>query len=115
MSDANRIRKKSLWAMKAVTAGALLFAGVSCTSDDDDTSNDSSWNIEEGGDAALSDTDDTAPECSGDEFTGQCDPRCSIHEDADCCEMEGHCWMSSECWEGGCAIPGPFVPPSMTV
>lgn len=107
MNDDTKTRKRSLWAMKAVTAGALLFAGVSCTSDDDD---DNSWNVQE--DTGVADADsDAGPQCSGDEFTGECDERCSIHDDADCCELEGHCWSGGECWEGGCAVPGPFVPP----
>lgn len=100
--------------MKAVTAGALLFAGVSCTGDDDDTSNDGGWNVQEGDAGADADGDADSPGfCSGGERTGDCHVMCSIDEDIDCCEQAGHCWQGGQCYEDACAVPGPFVPPKM--
>ena len=130
--------------MKAVTAGALLFAGVSCTSDDP-TDNDDSWNLEEpGGDATADDADDGDVDtgdatvsdtgtdviavdtgsdggmvdadirCDDEERTGVCPDECTMDSDIDCCEENDGCWDSGTCWEGGCAVPGPFVPPKMS-
>ncbi len=166
MKDDARIRKKALRSMQAMTAGALLFAGVSCT---DVEESETSWNLQDpdtGGDATLdangdtgSDVGDTGPDttfadasdtgdagtdaetldigqpgndtgidtgpdaeiadvgllCNDQESTGTCNEECTIHNDIDCChEDEFNCWSAGECWVGGCAVPGPFVPPAMT-
>ena len=134
MNDDSKIRHKALHAMKAVTAGALLFAGVAC-SGDDDTTNGPNWNIgnqnagnatttDTGGDAdgdASSQNDDqntvvadAGEDCNDEESTGVCPEHCDEDNDVDCCEEID--WGYGE-WsdEYGCmvAIPGPFVPPCM--
>lgn len=144
------IRKKALRAMQAVTASAVLFAGVSCSSTEG--SDDSEWNLHEedagndvttdtngdasgdtngdasadasgdtGGDASTDvggDTDtngetDVALSCNDEQSTGVCPEGCTMEDDVDCCHEGGGCWDMDECWEGGCAVPGPFVPPRM--
>lgn len=40
-----------------------------------------------------------------------CDPVRGPGYDADCCTMSGGFWVPG----GGCAVPGPFVPPSVRV
>lgn len=117
MSKKSEIRKKSLWAMKAVTAGALLFAGVSCSGETDD-SNDSEWNIQEGdagADASPSDTAvadaDNGDECYDGQANGNCPEHCTMDDDVDCCIESGGDWFGDGC---AVAVPGPFVPPKMT-
>ena len=46
---------------------------------------------------------DTRPD-----FDCFCDSTVGSGSDADCCEMSGGIWTG-----GGCAVPGPFVPPAM--
>lgn len=120
MSDESTLRQRSLLAMKAVTAGALLFAGIAC-SDDDDT-NEPDWNIQDnqnsadaGGDTAVADVsqNDTGEACNTESYTGVCPDHCTIDEDLDCCEASGGCWWGGECDPWGCVVPGPFVPPTV--
>ncbi len=71
MKEKTKTRKKALRAMKAVTAGAILFAGVACS--DDDTGS-TGWNIDEndaGDDVATSNADSQDTELAGD--TGAAD------------------------------------------
>lgn len=80
MSDETVIRQKALWAMKAVTAGALLFAGVSCSGDADPA--DPEWNLSDnhasadvattdtGSNSGLSDVDTPSLDTGGDANTG---------------------------------------------
>ena len=130
MDRNQEIRRKALKAARAVTAGALLFAGLSCTDVDDTTP--PGWDVGEGSpdvsspdtgtaEARAPDTSapDTSPpdpdvsetdalvDCSGEVTDGICPSHCHEHNDADCCEEWGGIWA------GGCAIEGPFVPPSM--
>ena len=66
MSNNRNVRRKALRAMKAVTAGAILFAGVACS---DDESGGTTFNVGEedaGTDAATADTGgDTSTEDAG--------------------------------------------------
>lgn len=128
-SDAE-IRKRAITAMKAVTAGAILAAGVACSSDGetpdagweltedvgqdsaDDTGSDTSG-VDTGPDAI---TQDTGSECNDQESTGYCPEGCGVDDDIDCCTESSTemCWSSWE--EGfGCTTicEGPFVPPEM--
>lgn len=41
-------------------------------------------------------------------FDGECPPGGDVGKDPDCCVKAGGIWIN-----GGCAIPGPFVPPAM--
>lgn len=118
MGQESKIRKKALIAIKAVTAGAVLFAGVACSGEEE--ANDVGFNITEA-DAATGDTEgDTTPvadadsgaECNSEESTGVCPEMCDRDNDVDCCNDDG----MYEWWDGGChamAVPGPFVPPKM--
>ncbi len=120
------IRKRAISAVKAVTAGAILFAGLSCGSDDGNEG--PQWNIENrdagsdaalsdaGGDVALSDAngsdvqDVQETRCNAQESTGECYEECHQDEDVDCCHQWG-----GELWDGQCAALniGPSVPPRM--
>lgn len=124
MKPDSQIRRKAMKAIQAVTASAVLFAGVSCSPDDD--IRDPSWNLQEGdtgndatadADATVDDTGDAmvdaATRCNAEESTGVCPAECTMDNDIDCCESNNGCWDSGVCWEGGCAVPGPFVPPRM--
>jgi hypothetical protein len=115
------IRRKALRATMAVTASAMLFAGVGCSNDDDTT--DPGWDVREPetdtgredadveGDVADDADDvsenDSGPGCNEDEADGVCPQGCHSGNDVDCCERGGGFWA------GGCAVEGPFVPPSM--
>ncbi len=113
-TEDKEIRKKAITAVKAVTAGAILFAGVSCWSDDGNEGPE--WNIENsdaGGDAAVSDasgSDVQSMRCDAQESTGECYEECNRDNDVDCCYNWG-----GELWDGECVayIEGPFVPPRM--
>ena len=127
----DEILRKSLTAMKAVTAGALLIAGVACSSDEEGP--DPSWEVgedagpqQDGGDDDTGiDTGpdaiiavDTGPSCNDQESTGVCPEGCSINDDVDCCNQDGDEWCWSEWEEGfGCTTicMGPYVPPRMPV
>ena len=117
-SHDDQIRSKALTAMKAVTASAILFAGVACSSESD-TTRDVGWNVDQQ-DTAVSDTSDAVAtadadngeDCNDEESTGVCPDHCTQDNDVDCCESSG----MYEWWDDGCyavAVPGPFVPPSM--
>lgn len=83
-------RRRALRAARAVTMGlALTAAGCS--------------NSHGPGEDASMPSDAEAD--SG--FDGVCDDA-GVSEDPDCCEMSGGVWSG-----GACAVPGPFVPPSM--
>ena len=115
MVGEREVRSKAIRAMKAVTAGALLFAGVACSSgqpvENDANDEVDSENTGTENDESLEVVD--ARTCNTDEPTGICPEGCSIDEDIDCCEREDLCsWAGGAC---SCAIPGPFVPPSMPV
>ncbi len=120
MSDSSAIRKKAINAMKAVTAGALLCAGIACSGDDDTEGPE--WNINQSNDADVTTTDagsdtgktDAGVDCNDEYSNDICPEHCDEHNDVDCCENidygYGH-WSD----EHGCsvAVPGPFVPPAM--
>lgn len=123
----DRIRRKAIRAITAVTAGAMLFAGVACTSDDDDSgnSNNGEWNLQDGdasGDTAegdvtanhtqFGDTDgQSESKCNMQESTGECHEDCTIYNDKDCCnEDDFGYWSNGDC---AVAIEGPFIPPRM--
>lgn len=118
MSDQRdqRIRRKAIGAIKAVTAGAILFAGVACSGEEPDGPH---WNIgnhDAGGDVTQTDTADTAQAdsgstgvCSTEEVNEECYAECNENNDIACCQQWGT-WLGDECaaW-----IEGPFVPPRM--
>jgi hypothetical protein len=68
-----------------------------------------------GNDVALdtgvdADQPDTAISCSAGIVDGICPPECTQDEDIDCCEADSFCsWSVDGC---GCAVEGPFAPPS---
>ncbi len=125
MSQETKIRKKAIVAMKAVTASAIFFAGVSCSSEEEST--DVGFSVNEpdvatsdtgedtavadiGADTAVADADDGAI-CNTEVSTGVCPDQCDRDNDIDCCESDGGDWWDGQC--GPVAVPGPFVPPSM--
>ncbi len=113
MKANDNIRNKAMMAMKAVTAGALLFAGVACSGDTDDT--EETWNVAEQDAGSDAEDDDTGPLCNAQESTGECPEGCTQENDVDCCEEIDSEWEWCDWIDGycSCAIMGPFVPPSM--
>ena len=107
MSDNRKVHRKALRAMKAVTAGAILFAGVACSNDDTD---DPDWNVGENDTEADNAVADTGPECNAEESTDVCPDKCHMDDDVDCCEESGGFWEGDFC---SVVVPGPFVPPAM--
>lgn len=169
------IRQKALHAIRAITAGALLFAGLGCSQteppeaalgdagrtsatdasrldaqaadaaaipadaarvdahmadatlpdagapdaqtitadaapqDEGDARGADDADVAHGADAQLADAAlaDASVACKAEASDGICPADCAMHEDQDCCEAQGGIWT------GGCAIPGPFVPPAM--
>ena len=136
-----RARRRALRAAQVVTIGlALAGGGCSDRGDDPDATaidsgggdsggTDSGGSDSGGSDSGGSDASDPdsgpmdgggAPDVrvadAGDcaraeedpDFDCLCPPGAGPGTDADCCEMSGGFWAG-----GGCAVPGPFVPPSM--
>jgi len=103
MSDSetrSRARERALRAARAVTVTVTLALGAgglaACTSSHDPTGTDPV--IADAGTDAASVRD------------GVCDRTGSAAwSDPDCCDESGGFWVEG----GGCAVPGPFVPPSM--
>jgi hypothetical protein len=127
MSDNSntRIRQKALRAARAVTMGAALVA-AGCSSDAEEPRPTGGWDVAEKTDAQgdtspdVADVADVAPDviadtgptCSG-TSDQLCPETCDDSNDIDCCEADGLCdWYEGGC---GCAVPGPFTPPSMVV
>jgi hypothetical protein len=117
------IRQRALRAARAVTMGAALVA-AGCSSDTDQPPSEG-WGIGEHDDASgdvSADVADSAdviaevgPTCS-ESFDRVCPEGCEASNDADCCEQSGDClWHEGETGGCACAVPGPFVPPSMVV
>ena len=93
-------RRRALRAAQAVTLGVgMALAGAACS----ESHTPDSGTPEDAGDAmadtAADSTTDSAIDCSGDEWWMS----------EECCELSGGFWDPS----GGCAVPGPFVPPAM--
>lgn len=85
-------RRRALRAARAVTMGlALAAAGPACSSSHGP-----------GEDASMP---SDAEADSGDD---PCSDGATASDDRECCEATGGTWSG-----GACAIPGPFVPPSM--
>ena len=107
------LRRKALHAALAVTMSAAVGG---CGSEDTTREPDASLTGDAVADASGDVTDevsaDVAAACS---FTadGVCDATCTRDNDADCCEADFNCFWSVENSTCGCAVEGPFAPPSL--
>lgn len=107
------LRRKALHAAMAVTMGAAI---VACGSEDTTPEPDSGVEGDATADAAGDVTDDVSADvvaaCS---FTanGLCDATCTRSNDADCCESDSLCYWDVASNTCGCAVEGPFAPPSL--
>jgi hypothetical protein len=128
------IRRKARRAARAVTMGAAL-AAAGCSPDSSPISDNNDWDLSNDAshsdavtadtatadavttdtqvrDAAvdaLADADITEATCS-DEADEICPEICTHNNDYDCCVLgPGFTYLPG----GGCAVPGPFVPPAM--
>lgn len=108
-----RARERALRAARAVTLGAAL-AIAGCASSHTPDGDRADADIPRDGDVPADAGPDSPPVVvdagrdGGSDFDGVCPPGVPWYEDADCCEMGGGGW-----YMGSCAVPGPFVPPSM--
>jgi hypothetical protein len=95
MSDEHtRARQRALRAARAVTLGlGLALAGSGCTTSHSPPEGDSGPPPD--GPIADAGTDTGPAPCTG-----------GFPDTEECCESWGGYW-----YEGGCAVPGPFVPP----
>jgi hypothetical protein len=132
------LKDKALSAARAATMSAALVGATACsdgeTAANTSTNTGEEWNLDDTpGDATSRDVSDDrdvladAPsppdataDAEGDQDTATCSgvsddlcpSFCTRQNDADCCEQNRRCRWSQErgC---GCAVPGPFVPPSI--
>ncbi len=101
MAREKEARKRALRAARAVTLGVSMTLGGAACSASHPAPGDASPPTDAAPDGASDATADadTGVDCSGDDWW-------SVEE---CCEASGGFWDPS----GGCAVPGPFVPPAM--
>jgi hypothetical protein len=99
--DASTRRYRALRAARAVTLGVALAAvsGCSTSHSGEDTSPPP-----DGGDATVDGSSDSAVD------TGMDCTSSDWWDTEECCELSGGFWSG-----GGCAVPGPFVPPEASV
>jgi hypothetical protein len=111
MNHRPELRLRALRAALAVTLGqAVLGCGTAdSTVDRDVIESDAVADADAGsGDVAV----DTSPTCSA-VSDGVCDPSCTQDSDYDCCVVDSWCsWFENGC---GCAVEGPFAPPSLAL
>jgi hypothetical protein len=103
------LRRKALHAAMAVTMGAAI---VACGSEDTTPDPDADVSGDASADAAADVSIDVAAACSGN-ADGICGDTCTRDNDADCCEADSLCYWSVENSTCGCAVEGPFAPPSL--
>jgi hypothetical protein len=103
------LRRKALHAAMAVTMGAAI---VACGSEDTSPEPDTDVPGDASADAAEDVSIDVVAACSG-TADGVCGDTCTGDNDADCCEADSICFWSVENSTCGCAVEGPFAPPSL--
>ena len=103
------LRRKALHAAMAVTMGAAI---VACGSEDTTSEQDVAVSGDASADAADAVSIDVVAACSG-TADGVCADTCTPDNDADCCEADSLCFWSVQNSTCGCAVEGPFAPPSL--
>jgi hypothetical protein len=103
--DSAELRRKALHAAMAVTMGAAI---VACGSEDTTSEQDAAVSEDASADVSI----DVVAACSG-TADGVCGDTCTRDNDADCCEADSLCFWSVESSTCGCAVEGPFAPPSL--
>lgn len=107
------LRRKALHAAMAVTMGASFVAcGSEDTTPDPDAGVEGDASVDAAGDVSNDVSVDVVAACSG-TANGVCDATCTRDNDADCCEADSICYWSIENSTCGCAVEGPFAPPSL--
>lgn len=103
--DSAELRRKALHAALAVTMGAAI---VACGSEDTTSEQDAAVSEDASADVSI----DAVAACSG-TADGVCGDTCTRDNDADCCEADSICFWSVQNSTCGCAVEGPFAPPSL--